>query len=61
MPPQFVLRQGRRYLRMDLSDHPRLRYMKLLGRQNNLDPATRARRWARHIARRALRDMNETS
>ena len=59
MTPQFIVRQGRRYLRMDLFEHPRIRYMKLVARRNNLDPAILARRWARQVTRRALRDATD--
>ena len=58
MPP-FVLRQGRRYLRMDQFDpHGGSRHMKIVARQNNRDPQQLARRWARQIVRRVFQDTN---
>lgn len=56
MTPQFVIRQGRRYLRLDQFDpHGGSRYMKFLAHRNNLEPAMRARRWARQVARQAVK------
>jgi hypothetical protein len=47
MMPQYVVHQGRRYLRFGQFD-PRgqATYMKLLARRNNLDPVLLARRQA---------------